>query len=239
MKPPMVGLSPRVRGNRGVRLRRRARGGSIPACAGEPLSTSSPSTLRTVYPRVCGGTYTSSISRSRLTGLSPRVRGNPHQHLRAGPLHRSIPACAGEPVPCACARYGWWVYPRVCGGTGVSQLAALVEHGLSPRVRGNRADGYFYLDGCGSIPACAGEPDHRSGLRLPGEVYPRVCGGTQLRCGALFHRGGLSPRVRGNPAPVKREPVLAGSIPACAGEPWWRAAPIRRTRVYPRVCGGT
>ena len=30
---------------------------------------------------------------------------------------------------------------------------------------------------------------------------------------------GLSPRVRGNPQLERREPLLGGSIPACAGEP--------------------
>ena len=50
------GLSPRVRGNPvgvpvGVPV-----GGSIPACAGEPLTGVLASTIATVYPRVCGGT---------------------------------------------------------------------------------------------------------------------------------------------------------------------------------------
>ena len=33
--------------------------GSIPACAGEPGTTATPTAGRTVYPRVCGGTNTS------------------------------------------------------------------------------------------------------------------------------------------------------------------------------------
>ena len=53
---PQIGLSPRVRGNQDspfddVRLVR-----SIPACAGEPLSTACPHGDAEVYPRVCGGT---------------------------------------------------------------------------------------------------------------------------------------------------------------------------------------
>ena len=49
--------------------------------------------------------------------LSPRVRGN----LCGVCLHngnfRSIPACAGEPLPAIDPRGVNEVYPRVCGGT--------------------------------------------------------------------------------------------------------------------------
>ena len=98
--------------------------GSIPACAGEPGA--SWRTILTVYPRVCGGTrcthYDAVMSAqvyprvcggtvsglkqlsvaqdSGMSGLSPRVRGNPLQVvLFVGDLDGggSIPACAGEP----------------------------------------------------------------------------------------------------------------------------------------------
>ena len=52
--PP--GLSPRVRGNRRALVDARVAGGSIPARAGEPRSTSSIPSGRRVYPRACGGT---------------------------------------------------------------------------------------------------------------------------------------------------------------------------------------
>ena len=71
------------------------------------------------------------------------------------------------------------VYPRVCGGTEIGEGAVEPVGGLSPRVRGNLAEGLPGLRLQGSIPACAGEP-----LGLDAEpafvgVYPRVCGGTQ------------------------------------------------------------
>ena len=50
---------------------------------------------------------------------------------------------------------------------------------------------------------------------------------------------GLSPRVRGNPIAADEAAGIAGSIPACAGEPlsvMWCEFDFR---VYPRVCGGT
>ena len=57
------------------------------------------------------------------------------------------------------------------------------------------------------------------------------------RNGKIFT--GLSPRVRGNPAPVPHHHDVRGSIPACAGEPGRRASAGGACAVYPRVCGGT
>ena len=70
------GLSPRVRGNPGVSVSISMMLRSIPACAGEPMESSNERTIQKVYPRVCGGTVISTISRMRFFGLSPRVRGN-------------------------------------------------------------------------------------------------------------------------------------------------------------------
>ena len=52
----LSGLSPRVRGNRRPRRRRRGRPGSIPASAGEPAAGVARHPGRRVYPRECGGT---------------------------------------------------------------------------------------------------------------------------------------------------------------------------------------
>ena len=72
-----TGLSPRVRGNRGMAEQRSAAAGSIPACAGEPLLATPCYGGNGVYPRVCGGTARCLIALGRAHGLSPRVRGNP------------------------------------------------------------------------------------------------------------------------------------------------------------------
>ena len=91
--------------------------------------------------------------------------------------------------------------------------------GLSPRVRGNLLEVNGVTDCLGSIPACAGEP--LSVSRGPGllAVYPRVCGGTEFVRGQTNAEYGLSPRVRGNPAPLCEYAHNSRSIPACAGEP--------------------
>ena len=51
------GLSPRVRGNPRTTPRTTPWTRSIPACAGEPRDRELVNGLRTVYPRVCGGTW--------------------------------------------------------------------------------------------------------------------------------------------------------------------------------------
>ena len=52
------GLSPRVRGSRVAVVGREERNGSIPASAGEPLTSSLTHTPCGVYPRECGGAST-------------------------------------------------------------------------------------------------------------------------------------------------------------------------------------
>ena len=113
----MIGLSPRVRGNRRLDQRPDVLARSIPACAGEPKIVIRIPISIWVYPRVCGGTAKAARCNNCGKGLSPRVRGNPYAAAAGGARRRSIPACAGEPtldLVCYAART---VYPRVCGGT--------------------------------------------------------------------------------------------------------------------------
>ena len=71
------GLSPRVRGNLPFGVHEVVVLRSIPACAGEPSEGSPGAESTTVYPRVCGGTINVKGTALTITGLSPRVRGNP------------------------------------------------------------------------------------------------------------------------------------------------------------------
>ena len=196
---PWDGLSPRVRGNRNRPSLSGPRAGSIPACAGEPRRGCRSGWRTGVYPRVCGGTSLHHDVPEDRAGLSPRVRGNLRRWPAARDVSRSIPACAGEPtIECTYHQKGR-VYPRVCGGTGLANLAVVIKQGLSPRVRGNHRVVVPWDCYPGSIPACAGEPPRPNRPPATGRVYPRVCGGTAGR--QLLQDGaqGLSPRVRGNP----------------------------------------
>ena len=77
----------------------------------------------------------------------------------------------GEPAPGT-------VYPRVCGGTDEIVAGVKRVRGLSPRVRGNRANPRNEANWHWSIPACAGEPRITLTACAAALVYPRVCGGT-------------------------------------------------------------
>ena len=92
-----LGLSPPVRGNRYPVERPQHPHGSIPACAGEPLSWMHQSRQAQVYPRPCGGTTQYFCIVIPLWGLSPPVRGNRRAGWRRPCSIRSIPARAGEP----------------------------------------------------------------------------------------------------------------------------------------------
>jgi len=69
-------------------------------------------------------------------------------------------------------------------------------------------------------------------------VYPRVCGGARRSRILGVSSRGLSPRVRGSRCQSRAPLALAGSIPACAGEPSGDLQGGLHKGVYPRVCGG-
>ena len=194
----LMGLSPRVRGNRPTAPTAWSDHGSIPACAGEPRRTDSAKLCTRVYPRVCGGTSGPTARHVSESGLSPRVRGNRHQLIEPPHPSGSIPACAGEPRTPFSMISSMRVYPRVCGGTPCAFRDDVSGSGLSPRVRGNLYHDHATLWKLRSIPACAGEPFmSRRSVAISG-VYPRVCGGTATPPSTAASSSGLSPRVRGN-----------------------------------------
>ena len=112
------GLSPRVRGNPSAVCDGAVFVGSIPASAGEPAASATPSLPRTVYPRECGGTAEGALDDALDMGLSPRVRGNLAFWRDKPTPTGSIPASAGEPHHHWQQSNGNAVYPRECGGTG-------------------------------------------------------------------------------------------------------------------------
>ena len=116
-----TGLSPRVRGNLLEENKPENPNGSIPACAGEPLSAIPARRNEGVYPRVCGGTLVYRPGPVPTEGLSPRVRGNLDFNWATASSFVSglSPRVRGnrpsEPVVSSVNLNG--VYPRVCGGT--------------------------------------------------------------------------------------------------------------------------
>ena len=233
--PPVLGLSPRVRGNHPPARAGYPNGRSIPASAGQPSCISPASRSASVYPRECGATSHCHVRAASIPGLSPRVRGN-HITYRQPPVgERSIPASAGQPYSESCGKLRYWVYPRECGATSFQGRLGLARPGLSPRVRGNRRVPQVQGSQRGSIPASAGQPTpdtastlpyprecgatSQSSWRCPSTVYPRECGATVRQVSLNGFQDGLSPRVRGNLKAGSSPTPLPRSIPASAGQP--------------------
>ena len=134
-----VGSSPRVRGTRVNRHRKRAPSPVHPRVCGERWSSLAPKPLpggssprvrgthtnlkwsrrdAPVHPRVCGERVAERIQEMLRAGSSPRVRGTP-SNIR----HRAAP------MP---------VHPRVCGERSVALLPRLYAMPVHPRVCGER-----------------------------------------------------------------------------------------------------
>ena len=139
-----------------------------------------------VYPRVCGGSVCVVIGGLSSLGLSPRVRGKLLPAQIGGGLPRSIPACAGEAPICSPPTSVAAVYPRVCGGSLHPGIILGRGAGLSPRVRGKRIPPRKCNRTLRSIPACAGEASGALKAKWARAVYPRVCGGSEVRIGVAI-----------------------------------------------------
>ena len=175
--------------------------------------------VRTVYPRVGGGTAGTGEDGYFFHGLSPRGRGNLRDCANLDQRRRSIPAWAGEPPPGCTAGSAPAVYPRVGGGTISAMISSVTDRGLSPRGRGNHRPARHHRPHERSIPAWAGEPTEGQDSYQLVKVYPRVGGGTGHHDRQRFVVSGLSPRGRGNHSGSTSPGTMERSIPAWAGEP--------------------
>ena len=166
-----------------------------------------------------GGTRHLAFFRDGVVGLSPHARGNRKRGDARAEHPGPIPACAGEPtVPPRPIRPPR-AYPRMRGGTAVSQPAKGFVAGLSPHARGNPAKKVRPSFCRGPIPACAGEPLSPRLCKTRAWAYPRMRGGTVWDGFDASGSEGLSPHARGNLAHIFGKLVEVGPIPACAGEP--------------------
>ena len=234
---PLFGSSPRARGQE-HRARRAADGlRFIPACAGTGAPRGAGRQRPPVHPRVRGDREGVAVVLTRVSGSSPRARGQGGARAVRGGDGRFIPACAGTGRPSAPAARRRPVHPRVRGdrSSGASALHAAV--GSSPRARGQASARREPTIPTRFIPACAGTGARRVFESLPETVHPRVRGDRSLDAYRTNPVVGSSPRARGQvlEAAVGRAP--ARFIPACAGTgPSCRQRP-RPTAVHPRVRG--
>ena len=191
----------------------------------------------TVHPRVCGERACSHASNERVHGSSPRVRGTHPPDIRAEPLLRFIPACAGNASGRSLHSAPTAVHPRVCGERTSCATDSLCAAGSSPRVRGTPRRFWRCRRNHRFIPACAGNA-RRAARRTPARsVHPRVCGERVRPRRSGISIVGSSPRVRGTPGLSRPGQRIARFIPACAGNAQSTAARGSPRSVHPRVCG--
>ena len=91
----------------------------------------------------------------------------------------------------------------------------------------------------GLSPRGRGKTNAPGRPRFPTWVYPRVGGENGIHVRKYSYRNGLSPRGRGKRFQHGSPLDSRRSIPAWAGETRGGRLRLRRTRVYPRVGGGT
>ena len=171
-----AGLSPRVRGSQPKLNQYVHACGSIPASAGQPVSTNALSYIAQVYPRECGAARNTANAASSQSGLSPRVRGSRATAATPTPSLRSIPASAGQPDSLPLSRRTSAVYPRECGAANATRAETPRSRGLSPRVRGSHGAASSSSRQFRSIPASAGQPRMVPTRGPVATVYPRECG---------------------------------------------------------------
>ena len=154
---PSTGLSPRLRGTGGDRVR--------------------PVPPHTVYPRACGERSTSHVPGAVTRGLSPRLRGTGSPgHDRNG-LRRFIPAPAGNGRLSSRVSWSRSVYPRACGERGKFLAERVDGIGLSPRLRGTVREFSMLIVNLRFIPAPAGNGSYYPNLAIAnGGLSPRLRG---------------------------------------------------------------
>ena len=163
------------------------------------------------------GTLCSKRVRQRLRGIIPAYAGNTTAARTLWPCRRD--------------------HPRVCGEHAVQILAARIEWGSSPRMRGTRRD--YRRDSCcrGIIPAYAGNTSSMPSRAQPHRDHPRVCGEHLFGVLAFLFQQGSSPRMRGTPGRCRLRARSTGIIPAYAGNTSFFQRPSSKRRDHPRVCG--
>ena len=115
--------------------------------------------------------------------------------------------------------------------------ATFPDKGSSPRVRGTLFKDAGCTVGAGIIPACAGNTTVSKTSRRRSGDHPRVCGEHRDQILQNLRDLGSSPRVRGTLLRHEGLKILAGIIPACAGNTNQRFELLNLDKDHPRVCG--
>ena len=150
---------------------------------------------------------------------------------------RLIPAGAGQTIPRRCSSSRLGAHPRGCGADLGHRHDCGQHRGSSPRVRGRLFLRFVRVEGCGLIPAGAGQTAWVCRRGRCRRAHPRGCGADEspdTSCRVLM---GSSPRVRGRLADRVRLDQTTGLIPAGAGQTSSARSSALSTAAHPRGCG--
>ena len=233
----VLGSPPRVRGEVTDLVLHAKCAGITPACAGRSRNSSGHHRAVRDHPRVCGEKYPSMMHSESGNGSPPRVRGEGASLGDVPRAKRITPACAGRRVADKRIMRIPPDHPRVCGEKTTPTPNERECPGSPPRVRGEVRRNRKSSSSPRITPACAGRRTIRCRKSRTGQDHPRVCGEKRLfRTWALRLRGS-PPRVRGEAAQRRRNPLPRGITPACAGRSLQRRRKSQWTSDHPRVCG--
>ncbi len=171
----------------------------IPAGAGNTVPRIISLSSSTVYPRWRGEHSASLMPIIGLGGLSPLARGTRRQRIVRLPLHRFIPAGAGNTSTLSITTDREPVYPRWRGEHPFIFVSSWRDLGLSPLARGTRTKYPSLNPRRRFIPAGAGNTIETFHAIKQAAVYPRWRGEHLLikwRARCVY---GLSPLARGTP----------------------------------------
>ena len=212
------GSSPRMRGKRCDPSPRRRPRRIIPAHAGQTSQLEHSVYSPADHPRACGANVSSDGMLSRCTGSSPRMRGKPALHSRAGVGHRIIPAHAGQTRSLPLMLWSCPDHPRACGANSMRRRCCCRNVGSSPRMRGKRGGRRDIIGVLRIIPAHAGQTAFRAAKRFYRPDHPRACGANNSVAVTLDEPAGSSPRMRGKLGGWKFRKSHGRIIPAHAGQ---------------------
>ncbi len=169
----------------------------IPAGAGNTVPRIISLSSSTVYPRWRGEHSASLMPIIGLGGLSPLARGTRRQRIVRLPLHRFIPAGAGNTSTLSITTDREPVYPHWRGEHPNGSALSYPQIGLSPLARGTQSDAIDALIDARFIPAGAGNTEGAEEYRIQNAVYPRWRGEHWCDSNCRTERRGLSPLARG------------------------------------------
>ena len=213
--------------------------GTIPARAGETMTSRRWQPASRDHPRSRGGNSGVRRCKFQPMGPSPLARGKPsfakqcihqrgdHPRSRGGNhcngFHR---CCKHGPSPLARGKHALgrdasttiWTIPARAGETQSGIRRHTAFKGPSPLARGKLAAGLAFVALTGTIPARAGETTDRGLRSLPPWDHPRSRGGNRAKGLRQFNYWGPSPLARGKLRGILILLEAGGTIPARAGE---------------------